>query len=236
MNEAEACATGMWVHGATPSVVSNSGQGSVQGYWDEGVLDIVGGSREEGRRVRGWLGDVDVSGGGRRAGSVSRYLVERYGFDPGRSTTLKWSVPANIFDVRYHCDTIHVRFPFFLPIAMSLCERCSFILWTHGYLAYPSTTLYPYKTVQYIPSPRPRPRGKKEIHCRIIQSVCYNPVALGPNLIGECRNGDVPRALVRDMYTKSWSAFDRLVAIVPPGGSIGYVLVSAHQYPALTKP
>lgn len=38
------------------------------------------------------------------------------------------------------------------------------------------------------------------------------------------RNGDVPRMLARDMYTKSWSAFDRLVAIVPPGGSIGYVL------------
>src|SRR6202167_1255110 len=37
------------------------------------------------------------------------------------------------------------------------------------------------------------------------------------------RNADVPRALVRDMYTKSWSAFDRLVAIVPPGGSIGYL-------------
>lgn len=35
------------------------------------------------------------------------------------------------------------------------------------------------------------------------------------------RNADVPRALVRDMYTKSWSAFDRLVAVVPPGGSIG---------------
>lgn len=35
------------------------------------------------------------------------------------------------------------------------------------------------------------------------------------------RNADVARALVRDMYTKSWSAFDRLVAIVPPGGSIG---------------
>ena len=39
----------------------------------------------------------------------------------------------------------------------------------------------------------------------------------------QSRNADVPRALVRDMYTKSWSAFDRLVAIVPPGGSIGYV-------------
>jgi len=35
------------------------------------------------------------------------------------------------------------------------------------------------------------------------------------------RNADVPRALVRDMYTKSWSAFDRLVSVVPPGGSIG---------------
>ena len=46
------------------------------------------------------------------------------------------------------------------------------------------------------------------------------------------RNADVPRALVRDMYTKSWSAFDRLVAIVPPGGSIGYVyiVVQPQQY------
>lgn len=43
-------------------------------------------------------------------------------------------------------------------------------------------------------------------------------------LMMSSRNADVPRALVRDMYTKSWSAFDRLVAIVPPGGSIGYAL------------
>ncbi|KAK7039334.1 hypothetical protein R3P38DRAFT_474568 [Favolaschia claudopus] len=35
------------------------------------------------------------------------------------------------------------------------------------------------------------------------------------------RNADVPRALVRDIHTKSWSAFDSLVAIVPPGDSIG---------------
>ncbi|KAH7100342.1 hypothetical protein BKA62DRAFT_706733 [Auriculariales sp. MPI-PUGE-AT-0066] len=35
------------------------------------------------------------------------------------------------------------------------------------------------------------------------------------------RNADTPRGLVRDMYTKSWSAFDRLIAVVPPGGSIG---------------
>ena len=45
------------------------------------------------------------------------------------------------------------------------------------------------------------------------------------------RNADVPRALVRDMYTKSWSAFDRLVDIVPPGGSIGWVtaVTSSHK-------
>lgn len=51
-------------------------------YWDEGVLDIVGGSREEGRRVRGWLGEVDVSGK-RIIGPVGKYLVERYGFESG---------------------------------------------------------------------------------------------------------------------------------------------------------
>ena len=49
------------------------------------------------------------------------------------------------------------------------------------------------------------------------------------------RNGDVPRALVRDMYTKSWSAFDRLVAIVPPGGSIGYVIVWIFYRHSLTR-
>ncbi|KAF8321157.1 hypothetical protein DL93DRAFT_2212896 [Clavulina sp. PMI_390] len=35
------------------------------------------------------------------------------------------------------------------------------------------------------------------------------------------RNADQPRELVRDLYTKSWSAFDRLVSVIPPGGSIG---------------
>lgn len=72
MNEAEACATGLWQY------ASNG-----QGHWDEDVIAIIAGSPEEVRRVRSWLGDVDVSGGGRRIAVVSKYLQDRYGFDPG---------------------------------------------------------------------------------------------------------------------------------------------------------
>ena len=59
-------------------------------------------------------------------------------------------------------------------------------------------------------------------------------MALGVLRFNLARNADVPRALVRDMYTKSWSAFDRLVAIVPPGGSIGSVPLTAHNFHILT--
>ena len=77
MGEAEACATGIWTH------VAPGGQGSPsQGHWDDSVLEIVGGSREEGRRIRGWLGEVD-SASGRKVANVSRYLSERFGFEPG---------------------------------------------------------------------------------------------------------------------------------------------------------
>ena len=121
MNEAEACATGMWIHGANPNIVSSPVPGGTQGYWDEGVLDIVGGSREEGRRVRGWLGDVDVSGGGRRAGNVSRYLVERYGFDPGKSAnSAKVIVPFNVLSTRYYRDPVYLRLLVFLFVSLSL--------------------------------------------------------------------------------------------------------------------
>ena len=73
MGEAEACATGMYVYAS-----------GGQGHWDDEVIEYIAGSREEAWRVRGWLGDVDVSGGGRRVATVSRYLVERYGFEPGK--------------------------------------------------------------------------------------------------------------------------------------------------------
>ncbi|KAK0214338.1 D-xylulose kinase [Armillaria fumosa] len=173
IGEAEACLSGMW---------------NVQGgVWDEGVLDIVGGSREEGRRVRGWLGDVDVNGGGRKAGYVSRYLVDRYGFDPETILT------------PFTSDT--------LSTFVSVCPAQS-----DAVLSFGPTDTFMAQAHTYIPSPIynivPHPYqepGDKKKYIVMLSS----------------RNGDVSRALARDMYTKSWSAFDRLVAIVPPGGSIG---------------
>ncbi|KAJ4495854.1 hypothetical protein C8J55DRAFT_5421 [Lentinula edodes] len=182
MSEAEACATGLWVHGV-------NGQ---QGYWDEGVLDIVGGSREEGRRVRGWLGEVDVSGGGRKVGNVSRYLVERFGFDP---ETIVTSFTSDYLASYLSCvpssdpSTGATAVLQFGPMDMLLTPAAHYI---------------PTQSYSLFPHPAQDPTEKRR-YIAVLTS----------------RNADIPRALVRDMYTKSWSAFDRLVAIVPPGGSIG---------------
>ncbi|KAI0942604.1 hypothetical protein AcW1_003188 [Taiwanofungus camphoratus] len=178
MGEAEACATGLWVHGSAAGT---------QSHWDDEVMEIVGGGREEGRRIWSWLGDVDVSGGRRRIGNVSRYLVERYGFDPDAIVT-----------------------PFtsdYLSTYLSLCPSPS-----DAVLAFGPMDVMLAPTSQYIPtrlySIFPHPAQDATERKRYVVMLTS-------------RNADVPRALVRDMYTKSWSAFDRLVAIVPPGGSIG---------------
>ncbi|KAG2113265.1 hypothetical protein BD769DRAFT_1439220 [Suillus cothurnatus] len=53
-----ACTPSLWVH-----VNAGAGtQGAVGlGRWDEGVLEIVGGSQEEGQGIQTWLGDVEVA-------------------------------------------------------------------------------------------------------------------------------------------------------------------------------
>ncbi|KAJ4490148.1 hypothetical protein J3R30DRAFT_3693685 [Lentinula aciculospora] len=182
MGEAEACATGFWVHGA-------NGQ---QGFWDEGVLDIVGGSREEGRLVRGWLGEVDVSGGGRKVGTVSRYLVERFGFDSETIVT-----PFTSDYLASYLSCVPSNDPSTGATAVLQFGPMDTLLT-------PAAYYIPSRMYSLFPHPAQDPTEKRR-YIAVLTS----------------RNADVPRALVRDMYTKSWSAFDRLVAIVPPGGSIG---------------
>ncbi|KAF8129871.1 hypothetical protein EV363DRAFT_1336911 [Boletus edulis] len=196
MGEAEACATGMWTH--------TGGQGSsTQGHWDEGVLEIVGGSREEGRRIRGWLGEVD-SASGRKVANISRYLCERFGFEP---------------------DTVVTPFTSdYLSTYLSLCPSPGDAVLSLGpmdTLLTPAQHYHPTRLYNLFPHPA-QDTGEKRRYIAMLTS----------------RNADVPRALVRDMYTKSWSAFDRLVAIVPPGGSIGlddklfsFWLLQGDSYP-----
>lgn len=129
MGEAEACATGLWAHSGPQPAGTPS-------HWDEGVLEIVGGSRDEGRRIWGWLGDVDISGGRRRIGIVSRYLVERYGFDPGayrppRSSQLTLTTGLG----RDYRHAFHVRLPLNIPLAVPHTLRHCALLRSHGCIA-----------------------------------------------------------------------------------------------------
>ncbi|KZV62085.1 actin-like ATPase domain-containing protein [Peniophora sp. CONT] len=193
MSEAEACATGLWHH-------STDGRG----LWDDEVLALVAGSPEEARRVRSWLGDVDVSGGGRRVATVSKYMQERYGLEP---------------------DTIISSFTAdYLSTYLSLVPSPSDAVLSFGpmdFLLTSASHYLPTRLFNVFPHPA-QDQGEKRKYIVMLTS----------------RNADVPRALVRDMYTKSWSAFDRLVAVVPPGGSIGldnklfsFWLLQGDSYP-----
>ncbi|EJC99437.1 actin-like ATPase domain-containing protein [Fomitiporia mediterranea MF3/22] len=174
-SESEACATGMW------SVHSRA--------WDEMVLEIVAGSSayEHAGRLKVMLGEVDMSGGGRKVGNISQYFVDRFGFSP---------------------ETIILPFTSdYLSTYLSLCPSPIDAVLSFGpmdVMLTPATQYLPNRLYSLIPHPA-QDSGEKRRYVAALMN----------------RNGDVPRALVRDMYTKSWSAFDRLIAIVPPGGSIG---------------
>ncbi|OSX62720.1 hypothetical protein POSPLADRAFT_1180806 [Postia placenta MAD-698-R-SB12] len=197
MGEAEACATGLWAH-------SGAQAGGVPSHWDDEVMEIVGGNREEGRRIWSWLGDVDISGGRRRIGNVSRYLVDRYGFDPDAIVT------------PFTAD--------YLSTYLSVCPTPSDAVLSFGpmdVMLAPASNYVPTRLYTLFPHPA-QDASERKRYVAMLTS----------------RNADVPRALVRDMYTKSWSAFDRLVAIVPPGGSIGlddklfsFWILQADSYP-----
>jgi xylulokinase len=109
MTEAEACSTGMWVHVPPGTGTGAAAQPTTTGHWDEGVLDIVGGAREEGKKVREWLGNVDAVLGGRRVGTVSQYLAFRYGFDSGKASHIYiYHLKCMFSDILFHRNDCYV--------------------------------------------------------------------------------------------------------------------------------
>ena len=212
MGEAEACATGMYVYAS-----------GGQGHWDDEVFEYIAGSREEAWRVRAWLGDVDVSGGGRRVATVSRYLVDRYGFEPG-----KFFLLLSYKDVSQSVkDTIIASFTAdYLSTYLSLVPSPSDAILSFGPMDFLLTSAphyLPSRLYSVYPHPAQDPSEKRKYISMLTSRYAVTSNGLSLPSYASIRNADVPRALVRDMYTKSWSAFDRLVSVVPPGGSIGFV-------------
>jgi len=68
----------------------------------------------------------------------------------------------------------------------------------------------------------PKIPAKSDNTSHVKQQVCNHIASHLAQLTSACRNADVPRTPVRDMYTKSRGVSDRLVATVPSGGSIGF--------------
>ena len=145
MGEAEASATGLWVHA--------SAQSAGQSHWDEGVMEIVGGNREEGRRIWTWLGDVDTSGGRRRIGNISRFLVDRIGFDPGMCSVRDHRMTPLTESCRNDHHTIHVGLSFVVPLVMPLSLRHGFDFWPHGHDDGSRTQLCSHSSLQHLPTP-----------------------------------------------------------------------------------
>ena len=100
-----------------------------------------------------------------------------------------------------------------ISIAFTERCRCSPLFWAYGYITHTSTTLYPYSS---FPSPV-QDSDKKRKYIAVLSSryLLTSKSDAAFYTIFYFRNGDVPCALVRNLYTKSWSTFDRLVAIVP---------------------
>ncbi|KAG9084281.1 hypothetical protein FS749_005347 [Ceratobasidium sp. UAMH 11750] len=186
--------TGNWVPAAEAEAIATGFWNVEKGTWDDEVLELVAAGKEEGARLATMLGDV-CSAGTTNVGSVSSYFIQKYGFAP---------------------DT---------PVAPFTSDHLATYLSLSACLSTPSSSQTPDSILSFGPcdvllSPVPSsiPNPPRSRYYTLLPHPC-TPKSYVTLLAS--RNGDVPRALVRDMYTKSWAAFDRLVSVVPPGGAIG---------------
>jgi xylulokinase len=194
MSEAELAGTGLWNHTA--------------GAWDDTALELVGGGKEEAQRLRRLLGDVEKCGS-KQIGLLSPYFVERYGMSNGMPFSSIILLQAWLWYSSFSSDVFLIPFTSeHLATYLSLCPAPTDIVLSFG-----GTDVLMTGAPRYIPS------RLYYLHPHPAQSAHENPRYIATL---RSRNADIPRALVRDMYTKSWSAFDRLVSVIPPGGSIGY--------------
>ncbi|KAF8740438.1 xylulokinase, partial [Rhizoctonia solani] len=187
---------GDWAPATEAEAVATGFWNVERGGWDEEVLELAGGgSKEEGQRLKEMLGGVCPSGT-TTVGTISTYFCQRYGFSP--------ETPVAPF-TSDHLAT-------YLSLSACLSSSPSQVT-PDAILAFGPTDVLLSPVPSSAPSPPPRSR-----HYTLLPHPCTPKSYI---TVLASRNGDVPRALVRDMYTKSWAAFDRLVSVVPPGGAIG---------------
>ncbi|KAG8742297.1 hypothetical protein FRC10_001721 [Ceratobasidium sp. 414] len=186
--------TGNWVPASEAEAIATGFWNVEKRSWDDEVLELVASGKEEGGRLRTMLGEV-CPAGTTNVGSIGSYFIQKYGFAP---------------------DT---------PVAPFTSDHLATYLSLSACLSTPSSSQTPDSILSFGPSdillspvPSSIPNPPRSRHYTLLPHPC-TPESYVTLLAS--RNGDVPRALVRDMYTKSWAAFDRLVSVVPPGGAIG---------------